>query len=98
MSLKEYFLTDSNKSIMRLTFFLTVLTGLLIALGASVATLIAAFQDKRIDVSAVVTIIGLLIGGGMLGKASQTFGESLETKNVVAGVTPTATSTEAKPE
>ena len=82
MALKEYFLTDSNKSIMRLTFFMTVVTGLVIALGTSIAALIAGFQEKRIDVSAVVTIVGLLIGGGMVGKAGQTFGESLESKKI----------------
>ena len=80
MALKEYFLTDSNKSIMRLTFFLTVCTGLIISLASSVFALIVSLKDKTIDLSAVVTIIGLLIGGGFLGKAGQTFGESLENK------------------
>ena len=80
MALKEYFLTDSNKSIMRLTFFMTVTTGLIISLASSVFALIVSLKDKTIDLSAVVTIIGLLIGGGFLGKAGQTFGESLENK------------------
>ncbi len=78
MSLKDYFLTDSNKSVMRLTFFMTVSTGLAIAMASAAIALIAGLQDKKIDLSAVVTIIGLLIGGGMLGKAGQTFGEALE--------------------
>lgn len=80
MALKEYFLTDSNKSIMRLTFFMTVTTGLIISLASSVFALIVSLKDKTIDLSAVVTIIGLLIGGGFLGKAGQTFGESLENR------------------
>ncbi len=80
MALKEYFLTDSNKSIMRLTFFMTVTTGLIVSLASTVFALIASLNEKVIDLSAVVTIIGLLIGGSFLGKASQTFGESLETR------------------
>lgn len=78
MSLKEYFLTDSNKSIMRLTFFMTVATGLLIAMGSTMFALYAAFQGKAVDLASIVTIVGLLIGGSFLGKAGQTFGESME--------------------
>jgi len=37
-------------------------------------------NDKTLDLSAVVTIIGLLVGGGFLGKAGQSFGEAVETK------------------
>ncbi len=80
MALKEYFLTDSNKSIMRLTFFMTVCTGLILSLASAVFALIASLYNKTLDLSAVVTIIGLLLGGGFLGKAAQTFGESIETR------------------
>lgn len=80
MALKDYFLIDSNKSIMRLTFFLTVCTGLLISCSAAVFAILAAMNDKTLDLSAVVTIIGLLVGGGFLGKAGQSFGEAVETK------------------
>lgn len=96
MALKEYFLTDSNKSIMRLTFFLTVCTGLIVALGTTIATLIASFKGQVLDVSAVVTIVGLLIGGGMLGKAGQSFGEAIETKQIAAANTLSVTTPSEK--
>jgi len=81
MALKDYFLTDSNKSVMRLSFFITICTGLLISVASSVFTLIAALQGKVMDLSSIVTIVGLLVGGSFLGKAGQTFGESIENKN-----------------
>jgi hypothetical protein len=78
MALKDYFLTDSNKSIMRLTFFMTICTGLLISIATSVFALIVALSGKTMDLSSIVTIVGLLVGGSFLGKAGQTFGEALE--------------------
>ena len=76
---------------MRLTFFLTVTTGLVLSLGSSVFVFLAALQNKVVDLSSVVTIIGLLVGGSFVGKAAQTFGESIETKYTG---TPTTTTSE----
>lgn len=81
MSLKEYFLTDSNKSIMRLTFFITTITGLaLAAVSVGIALWVGATQQRALEIGAVVTIIGLLLGSGFAGKATQSFGEALESK------------------
>jgi len=82
MALKEYFSTDSNKSIMRLTFFMTVTTGLIIATASAAAGVIGAFYEKTVDLSVISNIVGLLIGGSFLGKAAQTFGEAFESKKV----------------
>lgn len=89
MALKEYLATDSNKSMMRLTFFITVITGLVLAAGSVAVALWAALNGKAIDLSSVTTIIGLLIGGGFLGKAVQSFSETDTTTTDTTAATTT---------
>jgi len=72
---REFLMTDSNLSSMRLAFFWVVRTALVLSVVSPFLYLVAVLFDKNFSLAAVVALVATLLTTAFGGKSVQSFSE-----------------------